>query len=176
MPGTALSSLYGLTTVTKYPGKKSRSPSLWTIFKFESDIYSSSCLSFLVYCHYLLRNSPGRGRGMQSGLKKHTKTKSLFVCSVMVHQMEVKTDEEVKWFYGLNVGWRQGEWGVCQAAKPGGAKRQPGPRAPPRPCHLRLHPCLPGPASGDDALARKMPDRFLSTPTFFPSLNWTIAM
>ena len=80
MPGTALSSLYGLTTVTKYPGNKSCSPSLWTIFKFESDICSSLFLSFLVYCRSLLRNSPGRGWGMQSGLKKHTKTKSLFVC------------------------------------------------------------------------------------------------
>lgn len=36
-------------------------------------------------------------QGMQSGRKKHTKTKSVFVCSiVMVHQTEVKTDEEVK--------------------------------------------------------------------------------
>ena len=34
---------------------------------------------------------------MQSGPTKDTKTKSLFVSSVvMVHQTEVKTDEEVK--------------------------------------------------------------------------------
>ena len=56
------------------------------------------------------------------------------------------------------------------------AKTQPGPSAPALHCCLRLYPCLPGPASGTDAVARKMPDRFLSPPTFFPSLNWTIAM
>lgn len=174
MPGTALSSLYGLTTVTKYPGNKSCSPSLWTIFKFESDICSSLFLSFLVYCRSLLRNSPGRGWGMQSGLKKHTKTKSLFVCLLWFtrwkrRQMKRSSDSMASMWDGDK------ENEACARQQSLGVQRGcldqellPGPS-------LRLHPCLPGPASGDDALARKMPDRFLSTPTFFPSLNWTIA-
>lgn len=74
----AHSSLYELTTITQSPGNKSRSPSLWTISKFESEICSSSFLSFLVYCHSLLRNSPGEKTHAIGPNERHKN--QVFVC------------------------------------------------------------------------------------------------
>lgn len=78
MPGMVLGPWYGLSTINEPPQKQIFQSPLWTILKFEPELFSCSFLGFLVYCNSFLR-SPFEENAI---MPKQTNKKQVFVCSL----------------------------------------------------------------------------------------------